>query len=472
MSLKQFFLILKARSGILVMVLLATILGTLAISLFVIPTKYTAETTVLVDVRTPDPVAGLAMPANAMPSYMPTQIDIINSDRVAMNVVSKLRLDQNPSVRQKWQEATDGRGRIEVWIAQALQKELVAKPGRESNVITISFSSPDPGFSAAVANAFAQAYVDTNVGMKIQPARLYADWFRDQGKGLRENLEKAQSKLSAYQQAKGIVVTDEKLDSETAKLSELSSQLTLAQVQTNDAQSKVRSGAASESLPEVTQNALIQSIKGDILRMEAKLGELNIGQNHPQYQRMQEEITGLRKKLADETRHITSGFTTASNVGRDKEATLRSAIASQKQKLLQLKSERDEAAVLLRDIDAAQRAYDAVSQRFTQTSLESQSNQTNIAVLTPASEPIRPSSPKPVLYSIVAAIVGLMLGMLAAFTWEMLDRRVRSSEDLELALDIPVLAKIGRDKAAGGGRRLLALGRNRALKGPGPALAT
>src|SRR3954470_3565031 len=112
MSLKQFFLILKARSGILTMVLVATILATLAVSLLVVPTKYTAETTVLVDVRTPDPVAGLAMPANAMPSYMPTQIDIINSDRVAMNVVSKLKLDQNQSVRQKWQEATDGKGRI------------------------------------------------------------------------------------------------------------------------------------------------------------------------------------------------------------------------------------------------------------------------------------------------------------------------------------------------------------------------
>src|SRR3954464_7196808 len=101
MSLKQFLLILKARSGILVMVLVATVLATLGVSLFLVQTKYTAETTVLVDVRTPDPVAGLAMPAGAMPSYMPTQIDIINSDRVALNVVSKLRLDQNAAVREK-----------------------------------------------------------------------------------------------------------------------------------------------------------------------------------------------------------------------------------------------------------------------------------------------------------------------------------------------------------------------------------
>lgn len=472
MSLKQFFLILKARFGILVLVLVATITATLAASLFLLPVKYTAETTVLLDTRSLDPIGGLALPVNAMPSYMPTQIDIINSDRVALAVVNKLNLAKNPAVREKWMDATDGKGRIEVWVAQALQKDLHAKPGRESNVITISYSSPDPAFSAAVANAFAQAYVDTNVGMKAQPARQYADWFRDQGKGLRDNLEKAQAKLSAYQQAKGMVVTDEKLDSESAKLNELTSQLTLAQVQTTEAQSRVRSGAASATLPEVTQNGLIQSLKGDIHRLEARLGEMNIGPSHPQYKRMEEEIAGLKQKLAAETSQITRGFTTSTTVGRDKEASLRAEIAAQKQRLLRLKSERDEAAVLLRDIDAAQRAYDAVAQRFTQTSLESQSNQSNIGVLTPASEPIKPSSPKPVLYSIIAAIVGLLLGVMAAFTWEMLDRRVRSSDDLELALDIPVLAKIGRDKALGGRRRRLAISRTKAIKGPGPALAT
>jgi polysaccharide biosynthesis transport protein len=468
MSLKQFFLILRARIGILMLVMLATVAATLVTSLFLVSTKYTAETTVLVDVRSPDPIAGLVLPANAMPSYMPTQIDIINSDRVALNVVSKLKLDQNPAVREKWMESTDGQGRLEVWIAQALLKDLTAKPGKESNVITISYASQDPAFSAAVANSFAQAYVDTNVEMKIQPARQYAEWFRGQGKGLRESLEKAQSRLSAYQQEKGIVVTDEKLDAETAKLNELSTQLTIAQVQTGEAQSKYRTGAAADSLPEVTQNSLIQMLKSEIARMEVKMGELNIGKNHPQYKRMEEEVNSLRQKLANETRHIATGFSTSTDVGRQREAMLKAAIAAQKEKLLKLRSERDEAAVLIRDIDAAQRAYDAVAQRYTQTNLEGQSTQTNLAVLTPATEPIKPSSPKPVLYSIIAAIVGLMLGVIAAFTREMLDRRVRSTDDLELALDIPVLAKIGRDKALAGGRRFL-LGHYRALKGPAAA---
>src|SRR4051812_6492765 len=128
MSLKQFYLILKARFRVLMMVLAGIVVTTLLVSLFIVPTKYTAETTVLVDVRSPDPIAGLVLPGNGMPSYMPTQIDIINSDRVALAVVNKLKLDQNPAVREKWMDSTDGKGRIDLWVAQALQKDINAKP--------------------------------------------------------------------------------------------------------------------------------------------------------------------------------------------------------------------------------------------------------------------------------------------------------------------------------------------------------
>ena len=99
--------------------------------------------------------------------------------------------------------------------------------------------------------------MDTTIELKVQPAKQYAAWFGTQGKELRDELEKTQTKLSEYQQAHGIVASDERLDSETAKLNELSTQLTLVLTQTADAQSKQRSGSASDTLPELVQNGLI-----------------------------------------------------------------------------------------------------------------------------------------------------------------------------------------------------------------------
>ena len=219
----------------------------------------------------------------------------------------------------------------------------------------------------------------------------------------------------------------------------------------------------SEAPPEVVQNALIMNLKGQIAVLEGKLQDLagNVGRNHPQYQRQEAEIASLKQKLEVETRQIISGFSTSSAVGKDKESELRSAIDAQKHKLLQLKRERDELAVLMRDVDAAQKAYELVTQRFNQTSLESQSTQTNVSVLTPATEPIEPSFPKLLLNIAISIFLGTLLGVGAAFILEMLDQRVRSAEDLSAMLGLSVLGVIPKTNGARRRGKLLKPGSRR-----------
>ncbi len=120
----------------------------------------------------------------------------------------------------------------------------------------------------------------------------------------------------------------------------------------------------------------------------------------------------------------------------------RRAIAAQKKKILQLRSERDQLAVLQRDVDAAQSAYDAVTRRFNQTSLESQLTQTNVSVLNPAVEPSAPSSPNFKKNMALTVLLGLMLSGGVAFLLELINRRVRSADDLAQMLQLPVLAII------------------------------
>lgn len=447
MTFQQFLLILLARKKITFFALLATVATAVAVSLLQ-PKQYTAGTDVVVDVKSPDPIAGMVLPALAMPGYMATQVDIINSDRVAQKVVKLLKLDQNPEVQQDWQEATEGKSRIDVWLGGLLQKKLDVKPSRESNVIAIKFKANDPQFAAAVANAFAQAYIDATIELKAEPARQYSQYFEAQMKQRRDALEEAQAKLSKYQKEKGIVGTDERLNYENQKLNELQTQLVIAETQSADTQSKQRTGG-SDTLAEVMQSPLINQLKADIARTESKLQDLagNLGKNHPQYQRQEAELASLKQKLAAETRQVTAAVGTASRVSKEKEAELRAAIEAHKKRILQLKAQRDEASVLLRELESTQRAYDLVAQRLTQTNLESQSTQTNVSVLTPAVAPIEHSSPKLLLNTALAIFLGTLLGVGAALLMELLDRRVRSAEDIAEALNLPVLATIdGRAK--------------------------
>lgn len=107
-----------------------------------------------------------------------------------------------------------------------------------------------------------------------------------------------------------------------------------------------------------------------------------------------------------------------------------------------LNKQRDELNVLRRDIESAQHAFELVSQRASQTNIESQSNQTNISVLNQATPPATPSKPKVMVNVLVSIFLGTLLGIGMALILELANRRVRSTEDMLEALGLPVLGAI------------------------------
>ncbi len=443
MNLKQIFLILKAHYRIaLVTLLLVSAIG-VAITLMA-PKQYVATTDIVFDVKSPDPVVGQLLPI--LPGYIATQVEIINSERVAQRVVKMTRLDESPTVQADWKREADGQGKIEDWVGKLLLRKLTVTASRETSIIHINYTSADPNFAVLIANAFAQAYLDANIELRVDPARQHARWFAVQGKALRENLEKSQAKLSDFQQQNGIVAKDEQYDAETTKLSDLTSQLTIAMGATADAQSKQQSG--SDTLPEVTRNSVVMGLRSDIARLEGKQQEAagNLGKNHPQYLRMGSELAALRRQLDVETQRVTRGFASAKSVSKDNESELRTAIAAQEKKLLDFKFRRNQLSVLQRDVDAAQSAYETVTTRFNQSSLESQLTQASASVLSYASQPTVPTFPNVPKGLLISLGTGLLLGAGVAFLLELLNRRVRCTDDLAQVLELPVLSVIRRTR--------------------------
>lgn len=443
MSIHQLLLILRARWLVIVATLLTVVALVIGISL-VLPAKYKAVATVLVDAKSMDPILGALMPTQLMSSYMGTQMDIIQSDRVAQRVVRMLKIDQNPAAREQWMDDTGGKGSIQAYYADLLQKHLDVLPSAtaaQSNIINISYKSTDPQFSAAVANAFAQAYIDTNLELVVDPAKQYAGWFDERLKGLRDQLEAAQGKLSAYQQEKGIINADEKLDVETSRLQELSTTLTTIEAQKSESQSRQAQAGNAETMPEVLQSGLVQTLKSQVAQQEQKLNDLRaqLGPNHPQVQSAIAQLQGLRSKLEVEIGRVAGGVGTSNRINVQRESEIRAALEVQKRKVLALKQQRDEISVLQREVDNAQKGYDLAAQRLVQTSLESKSSQTNISILSPAYEPTDPSFPKLPLNALIGVVMGLLLGVGLALLLELANRRVRSPDDLVEALGVPVI---------------------------------
>ena len=445
MKFQQVLLILRARYRVIIAALLLIVAASIVINLLM-PKKYQASTTLVVNYKGADPVSGAMMPSGMISGYMATQGDIIQSKTVALGVVDALRLAELSTVQRDFQQATEGRGDIRDWLAELLLRNVNVVPARESSVITITFTGTDPAFAAAVANAFAAEYQKTSIQLKVQPLKQASAYFNEQLRELRDKLEQAQTRLSTYQQDNGLVSVDQRLDVETARLNELSSQLVLVQSQAADAASRQNTarGVAGES-PDVVANPLVQNLKASLAQAEARLSDLaqRLGANHPQYQGAKADVDKQRAELAAQM-NITYGSLggVARNV-RQRQAQLEAAVAAQKARILELNSARDKLAILARDVDSAQRTYDAASARFSQTSIEGNANQTDVAVLSPALAPTRPSSPRMLLNVFVAILFGTGFGMGLALLLEMIDRRVHSADDV-LDLQIPVLADWSR----------------------------
>lgn len=444
MDIQNFLLILWARRYVVLGALAATVLAALGISL-TLPDKYDATTALLITFRDQQ---AQTLSVQLAPSYMATQLDIIQSQNVALKVVDKLKLAEQPVARKLWQESTDGQGSIRHWLADVLRKDLTLTPVPDSRVLNMTYRGTDPRFAATLVNAFADAYIETNLELSVDPARRNSAWLESQLTALRQRLEEAQGRLSAFQRERGIFASDEQLDVETTRLNQLGSQLVQAEGLMHDAETRqqeltrIRKGGGSiESLREITTDGYVQSLKVDLAGREADLVQLQqqYGPNHPQRQRAEAEVADVRARLATALDRLTRSVANEADIAHSRVDALQKELDAQRAKVLALKEARDQMPTLERDVMGAQAAYDVAAQRNNESQLQSRVADTNVAVLTPAVVPTQRSSPKPTLNLMIGVFLGALFGVGAALLLELLLPLARSQRMLEQRLNLPVL---------------------------------
>lgn len=390
MTLQQFLIILWARRRVALGLLALTVFATLLASLGM-PKSYTATAKLVINYRATDPISGTTAPDLLMPTYLATQAEIIRSHSVALKVVDDLGLASDPATIQAFAETTAGNGGLRERLAYILSNRLNVKTSPEGATIDLSYQGEDPESAAALANAFADAYIQTSVRLNIEPARRTAEWFGEQVKALRDNLVKAQQNLADYQHAKGIVSLDERLDVESTRLAELSNQLVLAQAQTFDVSSKQK---------QIYSGKRLDQLDNDV---------------------------GSAMK---------------------REASIRAALERQKALVMEVNQQREELGMLQGDVATAQKVLDLTMQRFSQTSMAGQASQSEAVVLDRATPPLEPSRPKVLRNLAISIFLGTMLAVGGALLAEMHDRRIHEPEDLSLGLNVPVLAVVAWPRGA------------------------
>lgn len=448
MTISQLFIIIRARLYIFWTVFLFVVISA-AIVCIVLPKKYKASATVIVNYKWADPISGLTLPAQLMPGYMATQVDIITSKDIALKVVDELKLQQVDTFKQDFLKQDEPQSDMRSWLADWLIKRVEVTPSRTSSVIEIAFKGKTPEFAASVANTFAKNYIDKTVQLKVEPSRKAASYYTAQVKELQTQLEQSQQKLLKYQQDHQVVNIDGSLDIENARLSDLSSKLVAAQSQSVEANSRQRSANnSSNESPDIASDALVQSLKTQLAEAETKMADVaaHYAKNHPLNIAAQAQIDKLKTELNKQISVASKTVSGSAAIYTQNLEQTRSALEAQKKKVLELNSQRRELSSLTRDVDTAQKAYTAATDRFNQSNFEGQSNQSDITLLNAATVPLKPSSPKTLLIMAAAILLGIFGGLSLSIISELFDRRVRSTDDMLSLVEAPLLGVVPQIK--------------------------
>jgi uncharacterized protein involved in exopolysaccharide biosynthesis len=418
MSILQFFRILWARR---LLIVAATLMSTLTafVVVQVVPPRFEATSRVMLDVIKPDPVTGEVMATAFLKAYTRTQIQLLQDYRVASEVVQTLNWSKNPKMVAQYRSRPSSDDRdFDHWAAQQVIDGTNAKVIEGSNILEINYSTEDPERAKIVADALTKAYADTTLQSRREDARRNADWYEAQAEKAKDALFAAEEKKSSFEKQSGIILQDNKVDIDSARLTALASAGSAPAVAPTDA----TTSASANQLAELDA-AIAQATK-------------TLGPNHPQLLAMRQRRELLAKQAQNESSSHGAAAMATINAAR----AAASLLEEQKTKVIGQREKVEQLRLLQDDVDLRRDQYNKAVARAAGLRQEADAATAGVTLLGAAVTPQDPVFPNKPLILAGGFAAGLGLGLLSSLLLELFGRRVRSAEDLLKAIEAPVLA--------------------------------
>lgn len=462
----------------------AVVVGIVVVYSFAATPVYRGTAQILVDLEK-NPVmtfsegGGASIQMKDSSEYYRTQTEILSSRSFGDRVVKKLQLDQNPYFMEKKERGTGGiirsirniiaglfpaqakprnpiplatiQEEVDPALTNAVLKNMEVEIGKGSNILKIHYYSQDPVAASAMANGIASAYIEHNLDIRVKPFRDAVEWLSARMVESRSKVEESQKVVQKYKENKGIVSFETKENVITQKLQELMSQLVQAEGGRQDAEVKynqIRSVIEHPDLlatvPDIMNNEVIQGLRTDELAVKRKISELSekYGPKHPLMVRAQTELATVQKNLIAEARKMMMAAKTEYDITRDRESSIRRTIDEQKLEVLDLGRKAIDYGVIAGEADNNKQFYELLLKKLQEASLSSGINVSNAQIVDGATVPDAPIKPKRGANVLLAMVVGLMGGVLAAFFTEYMDNTIKTPEDVARVLELPFLGYV------------------------------
>jgi len=381
--------------------------------------------------------------------FYQTQYKLLESRALAKKVADKLNLKSHPLYADLFRKVPANpdptqRQQAEERLLDKILKNVEVSPIRNSSLVDVSFFSPDPQLATRVVNTLAQAYIEQSLDLRFAASQEAAHWLEQKLAEARKKLEDSEARLNRYKREQQIVALEDKESITAQKLEQLNRELVAAQTRRLEAEARFQEVSAGRPIPEVVNNPLIQTLKGEEARLLAQRSELaqKFGEKHPRMIQISQELAAIRGKIGAETAHIVQSIKNAYQMALNQEANLKKALEEQKNATQDLSERAIQYRVLLRDVETNRALYENMLKSLKETTATENLPATNIRIVYPASVPDRPVKPRKARNLLLAAVLGLVLGTAAAFGLENLDTTLKTPEEVEGWLEVPNLALI------------------------------
>jgi succinoglycan biosynthesis transport protein ExoP len=401
------------------------------------------------------------------PTDLDTEVRILKSDLLALQVIRQLNLDQQPEFGAKGRPSPSS---LEL-TADAMQPDSARTSAALANfkgslqvslvpntrIIEIRYRSPDKNIAARVVNTLANTYVEQNFKTRFESTMQASDWLSKQLVDLQIKVETSQEKLVKYQKEHEILGIDEKQNITTEKLDELNRELTAAEsarmekesiyhlVQSGDTDSIAAAAAANGDAKGSSANsALLEKLREQQADLKIQVAQLStqFGPSYPKLAQLNSQLKEVNEQIQAEMRKVAARLRGDYLAAVQREGMLRSALEQQKQEANKLNESAIEYSLLKRDVDANRTLSEGLLERLKEAGVTAGLRSNNFRIVDAARVPTSPAGPNLLKNLGFALALGLSTGVGLAFLIENMDNTVRTPEQAQIISALPSLGMI------------------------------
>lgn len=414
--------------------------------------------------------------------YFQTQFEILKSRSLAESVVRKLELHKHPYFLPDPEEEDEGWFNFDVSlqtllpaskkdvpeqlteaeieeqkiksVTTAVAGAISVSPVDFSYLAYINVEMSDPRLAARVVNAAMEAFIESDLEQRLSGTVQATGWLDERLGHLREQLRASELALQEFRDSEGLVSVDGETSLGGSELQLLSQRLEdsrRARIEAQNIMEDVQgmTNPSTEELmtvPAVLQHQLIRDLKKTQANAERKVAELGkrYGVKHPQMIAARSDLAEAERDLAREVRKVVSGIEREFELARRNEAQLQTTWEDSKSDLQEFNRIEFRLQELQREVETSRQLYDIFLARVKSLSETGGFERPHARVVDLATVPTSPFKPNKRTSLILALFLSILFGCAVAYLLELLDNTIKTPEDVETKLKVPLLGALPR----------------------------